>query len=295
MASRVSVKIGMDAGDVKDALRKRHPAFEPGYQGVGRWVTLEEWEAIDLLALDAWRSAQVIGYEVKISRSDMRSELLDRSKRRKAVGMCTRFYFAVPVGMLTDHEIAYREPEWEPSDFVRQTCTNPDCHAKNYVNGRARGWMKSQPKPRGSRLRGTEKEGVTLHLGHGRDVGVLPGGGTYSQGYEVTACCNVCKGYGTIDKCVVERDAPTLWVPQDVGLIEVDGRGCSVIKEAPLNKLPEPIVPAPYIARDSRGVASVDDENLNRMNRQAINALVRWTSFRPDPRHRPSYPDTVET
>ena len=62
-----TVQVGYTARDIKDALRLRHPAYEPGFAGVGRWTTIEEWERIDLLALDAWRSAQVIGYEVKVS------------------------------------------------------------------------------------------------------------------------------------------------------------------------------------------------------------------------------------
>jgi hypothetical protein len=81
----------------------------------GQWVCIEEWREVDLLALSAWSDAAVIGYEVKVSRSDLRQELLRPRKRTEAVAMCTEFYFAVPKGLLKADELAYEEPEWSPT------------------------------------------------------------------------------------------------------------------------------------------------------------------------------------
>lgn len=286
-----TVQIGLTAGDVKDALRRRHPAYEPGFAGVGRWTCLEEWANIDLLALDAWRAADVIGYEVKVSRGDLRSELLNPTKRAAAVAMCTRFYFAVPAGMLTPEERAYEEPEWAAEDFERAPCTNPDCRAA----APRRGYRSRAPKPRGSRLRGTAREGVSIHLGFGVDRGVDPRGWTYTHSFEIEACCTICKGYGTTTRSRVELEAPTVWIPRDVGLVAVGRGGCSVLKESPRRKITEPLLPWPYVTdgppATGRG-SRMPPEDHARLQRQAIAQLVRWVSARPDPRHAP-YADKV--
>lgn len=277
MASRV--QIGLSADDVKDALRKRHPAYEMEYAGIGRWTCLEEWHNIDLLALDAWSEGQVVGYEVKVSRSDMRSELLNPSKRAEAVAMCTRFYFAVPAGLLKPEEREFVEPEWEPSDFVRPRCTNDACSAKGRLNDR--GFMRHYPKARGSSLRGKDIEGVTVFIGYHTDSGTKEDGSTYSYQAIINACCMVCKGYGTTAKSRVELEAPMLWIPKDVGLIVVGPGGCSVLREAPQRKVTEPIIKWPY----RNGPSRLSPEDASRLNRSAISQLVRWTSARPDPRH----------
>lgn len=59
----------------------------------------------------------------------------------------------------------------------------------------------------------------------------------------------------------MEQDAPTLWIPADVGLVEVDGRGTRLVKKSPRRKH----VPA--------------------MNEGELGQFVRWVSMRPDPRH----------
>lgn len=281
------VKIGLDADDVKDALRTHHPAL--GYMGQkripGQWVTLTEWCGIDLLALDCWQSGHVIGYEVKVSRSDLRSELLNPTKRMEAVSRCTEFYIATPPGLLTPDELVWVQPsDWTLNDFVRDPCTNPDCRA----DASPRGWAKKQPKPRGSKRRGTEKEGLTVHLGFGRDTGTHSDGSTYSIGYEISACCNVCKGFGQIGRSRVELEAPQLWIPPDVGLVEVDRRGVHLVKPSPKNKFPKTIL-GDEPDRERRFA-----DGHARRQRQAISDLVRWTSFRPDPRHQRTYTDRIE-
>lgn len=278
------VQIGLTAEDVKAALRRRHPAFEFGSTAM-RWTCIEEWQNIDLLALDAWQSAEVIGYEVKVSRSDLHSELMDPTKRAAGVAMCTKFYFAVPAGLLKPDERAWEEPDWEDGDFKRDRCTNLICNLRR----EPRGFMRGLPKPRGSRLKGTDREGETIHLGHGRETGTYPDGSTYSHSYSINACCNICKGRGTVAKSKAELVAPYVWVPRDVGLIVVGPGGCSVLKEAPRNKTPEPILPWPFVAGRN---AKLDEETSNRIVRQSINQIVRWASYRPDPRHaRRATPD----
>lgn len=272
---------------MKEALRRRHPAYEPGFAGVGRWVTLEEWANVDLLALDCWHPADVIGYEVKVSRGDMRSELLKPSKRVPAMKLCTRFYFAIPAGMMTDEERAFVEPGWTEDDFKREPCPNPKCRARHV----RRGFAKKAPKPRGSRLRGTDKEGVTVHLGFGNERGTLVGGGTFTHSYEITACCSACRGYGTVGQSRVEREAPNLWVPADVGLVVVGpgGAGCSVLKESPRRKVTKPLISHIALPQHSR----LSEDAAARLQRQSVHQLVRWVSARPDPRHMQSYGDRM--
>jgi hypothetical protein len=267
------VKIGLDSTDLVDALRRHHPAYS-GPSGM-QWVCLAEWARIDLLAIECWRQARVIGYEVKISRSDMRAELLAPTKRMEAVARTTQFYFATPAGMLTPDEIEFVEPDdWTLDDYVRQPCTNTDCHAKHYINGR--GWMKRSAKPRGSLKRGTDAEGVTVDLGQEYDRVVDDHGVTRSHYYQRKACCTVCRGYGRLGQSRVEREAPTLWVPSDCGLVEVSRQGVVEVKRAPTRKTPKPIV----------GGVAEPDEHRNRVARQSLALLARHASAYQDPRHR---------
>jgi hypothetical protein len=267
-----TVKIGLDCEDVAAALYRHHPAYS-GPTGKP-WVVLREWMGIDLLALECWRQARVIGYEIKVSRSDMRAELLDPTKRMEAVSRCTQFYIAVPAGLLTADEIEFVEPDWSLADFEPPICTNPECRARHYLNGR--GWMKRRAKPRGPRLRGTDLEGVTVHLGSGRESGRGPDGSSYSIRYERTACCAVCRGYGRVGRSRVEEEAPTLWVPKDVGLVEVSGQGVVEVRRAPVRKMPKTVI----------GGAADQDEHRNRLVRHGIAQIVRHASAYQDPRHR---------
>jgi hypothetical protein len=173
------------AAEVKEKLRARHPATQTmGSRTIpGAWTCMEEWFGIDLLALCATTAGRVpyakVGYEVKVSRADYRSELRKPEKRAEAQAMCHEFYFAVPRGILRDDE--------------------------------------------------------------------LPGGDSTPQ-------------LGSGD----------LYVPEDVGLVVVDGRGTKVVKKAPLNREPDDIVKQVH-----NGAGWGYD----------LNALVRWVSARPDPRH----------
>ncbi len=270
------VPVKMTAADVKAALRKRHPSDNNRGGMVGQWTCIEEWRNIDLLALNAWQKADVIGYEVKVSRSDMRGELLAPDKRAAGVAMTTEFYFAVPAGLLTAAEIAFEEPEWEPRDFERVVCPGvPELGGRIHPHSRHERW--------GGRC-------YRVHYGDNRGSNVVPVpvpevivipswdgpregedaiahatryvARTYRE--ERRAPCWVCGGKGYLEKSRVERDAPTLWVPRDVGLVTVSARGCRVVKKAPRRKVPKPLA----------------------TSRQQINDLVRWVSHRPDRRHR---------
>ncbi|HSC20490.1 MAG TPA: hypothetical protein VLC07_02070, partial [Solirubrobacterales bacterium] len=72
--------------------------------------------------------------------------------------------------------------------------------------------------------------------------------------------CETCEGRGYMRQSIVEQEAPTLWIPPDVGLIEVnpDTGKCRTVRKAPLNPPTREF---------------------------GLEQLVRWVSFRPDPRH----------
>lgn len=201
---------------------------------------------IDLLAISAWSSQgnyARVGYEVKVSRSDLRRELLKPGKRTSNVAWCNEFYFAVPTGLMTEDEIAFTQPDWTPLDFRREPC--PYSRYGDH-------------KPGWNEYPGVCRKGK-------RDVlfiGPLRRGEAYRN--PVVAKCDGCDGKGYTDKSRVEREGPTLWVPPDVGLVTVDGRGCHVVKRSPRRKE----VPActPHV----------------------LGQLVRFVSIRPDPRHHRS-------
>lgn len=240
----------MTAADVKDALRKRHPAWSQGM--VGEWTTIEEWLDVDLIAVSAWSRQKIIGYEVKVSRSDMRRELLNPDKRAAAVAGCHEFYFAVPHGLYTADELAYKEPDWEPEDFRRDTCPG----IPSMGTPRHHSYAGIDIYPYGGRCtkyRGS-KATVRVPVPKYHDY-VSWGAG------ETDITCPTCEGKGYAGVSRVEREAPTLWVPRDVGLITITDRGCRVVKKAPSRTPEKPLIP--------KGAAK----------------LVRYVSVRPDPRH----------
>lgn len=229
----------MTAADVKRALNARHPGHAG--QMPGPWTCIEELRGIDLLAFSAWSSAGKyarVGYEVKVSRADYRRELLRPHKRATNVAWCNEFYFAVPAGLLTADEIAFEEPEWSEGDFRRERCPNYD----NW-----RGYSR--------RARCVEYVPVPVV---GRAGGFRDGG--FGRGWERIPC-RTCGGKGTVELSRVEREGPTLWVPRDVGLVVVNGRGTSVVKRSPRRK------------------------DVPSMGPRELGQTVRWISMRPDPRH----------
>lgn len=230
----------MTAREVKEALYARH--FASAAQMPGPWTCIEEFRGIDLLAFSAWSTQEKyarVGYEVKVSRSDLRSELLNPGKRAHNVAWCNTFYLAVPKGLLTDEEIAWAEPEWPDGAFERERCPNYE------------GWRR--------RKKCVEEVPVPRVLVE-RYENYRRG---WSHGAWTEIPCRVCGGRGYLEKSLVEREAPTLWVPRDVGLMVVDGRGTRIVKKSPRRKE----VPA--------------------LSPNEVGTLVRWVSMRPDPRHHP--------
>lgn len=256
----------MDAREVKDAVRRRHPGGVNGTMP-GPWTVIEEYLGIDVLAFSAWSrpagtptgapSYPIVGYEVKVSRGDYRREILRPDKRAAAVSRCHAFYFATPKGLLTKEERAYTEPEhFEGQAFQREPC--PARCLKPH----------RQQRDRGIRLSGRWIEVPTAfgdracrtYTWRKNDDGV-------DEGYRITherpgrrwEVCETCEGRGYLRQSIVEQEAPTLWVPGDVGLVEVTERSCRVVRKAPINAEPT--------------------ENWS------ISQLVRFVSMRPDPRH----------
>jgi hypothetical protein len=276
------------AAEVKAALRRRHPG-EPNGAMVGQWTCIEEWANIDLVALNAWAKADVIGYEVKVSRSDYRAELLKPHKRAHAVAMCTEFYFAVPHGLLTAEELAFEEPEWEPEDWERMRCPGmptfgpPDEFELRRAT-RAQRDLLDVPHRYGGQCRGRGRRNgrergpftVRLPVPYARidtSTHTNPGWAWYGvEEAERAVRCPTCAGKGYVDRSRVEAESPTLWVPRDVGLIEITARGCRVTRKSPRRP-------------DAPGLIPVNSGSTPKAGRQAVAQLVRWTSNRPDPRH----------
>lgn len=242
----------MTAAEVKEALRRHHPGGT--FPMPGPWTCIEEWRSIDLLAISAWSSQggyARVGYEVKVSRSDLRRELLRPQKRSLNVAWCNEFYFAVPPGLLTAEEIAYQEPGWAPEDFQRTPCRYSD-GAPNDPGYRA------DPGPcrRGKR--------------HGLLVGPMTKPVGWDEGWASTVRhrprveypCDGCAGRAHEGVSRVEREAPTVWVPQDVGLVEIASGGVRVVRRSPRRKEVPPL------------------------NARELGQLIRWVSIRPDPRHQ---------
>lgn len=277
---------------------------------VGQWVCLEEYADIDLLALNAWQKADVIGYEVKVSRGDMRAELLHPHKRLAAVTMCTEFYFAVPKGLLRPDELAWEEPAWDHGAFERQPCPGVPPFGET-VYGRRRPHPRHVTGRYGGACRGRYRRGKTVgpytltlpvplavvedvpeYVVHdwlrvdGVSKKILLEGDAYTdavtdwvrertQRAEDGVVCPTCGGKGYVAKSRVEDEAPTLWVPADVGLIEVGGNGCTVVRKSPRRPNALGLLHHSYPA---------DARNL-RAARQHANQVARWASNRPDPRH----------
>lgn len=246
----------MNAAEVKDALRRRYPATQRmGYRDVpGPWTCIEEYMSIDLIAFSAHATPASggirgvryprIGHEVKVSRSDLRRELLRPRKRARALAWCNAFYLVTPKGLLTAAELAFKQPDdWDDAAFQRTPCrfSLGGSHDPGYL---------AEPG------RCNKGKRSTLFIG--------PLEQRYHYRWRVDVECLGCGGRGFWMRSRVEQEAPTLWVPPDVGLIEVDGNGCHVTRPAPPRKKIEHVYEAGL----------------------AFNDLVRWISARPDPRHR---------
>jgi len=224
------------AEDVREKLRKKYPATQHmgGARIPGPWVTVEEWNQIDLLAIGVTGATkrEWIAHEIKVSRGDLRIELLRPWKRDSYKTHVHRLYLAVPDGLLTPEELEFEEPEFEYKLNCPEGCS--------YHGGSTRTKIRV-PVP-----------AVRESLHRGRAV-------SHAKDWTRIRCPG-CDGLGSAEFAAIVREAPTLWIPRDVGLILVDGRSAEVFREAPL----------------------LEPEELDR---KTLGQLVRWVSARPDPRH----------
>jgi len=97
------------AAEINRLLDQQHPnveksmiAFEVGDATGGnqrRWA--------DAVSMEFWpsRGLEIVGYEVKISRSDWLNELKDPSKSQAVSRYCDRFYLVAPPGVLGIDEL----------------------------------------------------------------------------------------------------------------------------------------------------------------------------------------------
>lgn len=225
------------AADVKDRLRRLYPATQRmgGTLFPGVWITVEEWNEIDLLAIGVTHATKRawIAHEVKVSRSDLRTELLHPYKREAYKTFATQLYLAVPDGLLKPEELAYEEPEFTFGFDCPASCA----HRRSTKT-------KTKIRVPAPVVRGT--------ICDGRHA-------SYDDDWEYVTC-PTCKGSGSPAFTEFVANAPTLWVPRDVGLILVSGRKAWVEKEAP----------------------RIEPKALDR---ESVGYLARWISARPDPRH----------
>lgn len=239
----------MTAEAVKAKLRKRYPATQMmGSASIpGPWVCVEEWNRIDMLAIGVTGATgrEWIAHEIKVSRSDYRNELLQPCKRDTYKAYSHRLYFVVPDGLLKPEEIEYEQPEYDREAMCPAKCQR---------------WR------RGKRT----KQRVPVPVVHSDELHYIDHGKGWTR-----ITCPECDGLGNPAFARVVREAPTLWVPPDMGLIIVNGRGQREIKKAPKHKFGE--------ALNVYGVARRDV--ADGLTLQAVADLARWVSARPDPRH----------
>lgn len=93
-----TVKPYLTASEIKAALQEWHGSD-------GGWIFLTEFEIegrrIDAYALGVWMGTRylAIGYEIKVNRGDLLSELRNPEKRAVAMRHCHQFYFVTPMGL----------------------------------------------------------------------------------------------------------------------------------------------------------------------------------------------------
>ena len=103
----------MNVKDVLLALRRHHPApewafFEELRPATGFSEPGQEISGIDAFVMGTWESTTRlarVAYEIKVSRSDFLRELKHPEKRKPALEVSNRFYFAMPRGIAASEEV----------------------------------------------------------------------------------------------------------------------------------------------------------------------------------------------
>lgn len=98
------------AHDIKQRLREKYPLAEG-------WITMDEvtppktQRRFDMVSIMGWgsRGHEVLGFEIKISRSDWLRELKEPAKAEPLVSLCTRWWIVAPPGVV---EAAELPPAW---------------------------------------------------------------------------------------------------------------------------------------------------------------------------------------
>lgn len=106
------------AGDIKDALHRRHNGAGSDREGEA-WICIEEARSgagfqgnnsqCDFLAVNTWQSRgmQLVGYEIKVSLADWRKELATPEKAETFSRFCKTWWVAVPSELAAkiEHEV----------------------------------------------------------------------------------------------------------------------------------------------------------------------------------------------
>lgn len=113
----------MKTEQVVEALKARHP------NDTGDWASfVEAFGYIDFFAFMLIRThkdyvkGERLAYEIKVSRSDLRSELNDTKKRIRALKRSHRMYFAIPHDLLSVEERAPGGRQKQGGLYIPEEC-----------------------------------------------------------------------------------------------------------------------------------------------------------------------------
>jgi hypothetical protein len=111
-ADKASSPIKMTAPQVVAAIRKAYPTNAWAVlEQVGNSVGFKCGRWADVLAISLWpsRGLEVLGFEVKVSRSDWKAELAQPEKADAIQRYCDRWWIAAPAGVVPKEELP---PNW---------------------------------------------------------------------------------------------------------------------------------------------------------------------------------------
>ena len=100
------------AGDIRAALRLRHPSKEWAlFFEVSDAAGLGRGRSADAVAMNLWpsRGLEIHGFEIKVSRADWKRELALPEKAESVQRFCDRWWIAAPAGLIQASELP---PTW---------------------------------------------------------------------------------------------------------------------------------------------------------------------------------------